>query len=225
MHPVRRAGWFLFFTALLIAPLLLLANLNGTPLGRTGAFGEPGCDGMGCHRNEPLPPGSGRLVLDVGPYVPGQSQRVQVRIFDTNARVYGFQMAARERRNPQQQAGAFQAILDDNNVRVRCANGSAAPCSAGLEYVTHTSARPRESTFAVSWLAPSSDVGEVVFTEWTSDGKIRHPSFQGLRRDKPARTVTREIAVAPPAKVPRTLGGKPAKPRTGTRARRKSKNN
>lgn len=164
MHPVRRAAWFLFLTALLVTPLLLLANANGLPVARTGAFGEPGCDGLGCHRNEPLPPGGGRLVVDVGPYVPGQTQRVQVRIFDTNARVYGFQMAARERRNPQQQAGTFQAIPDDNNVRVRCANGSAAPCSAGLEYVTHTSARPQEFTFAASWTAPASDVGEVVFT-------------------------------------------------------------
>ena len=57
------------------------------------------------------------------------------------------------------------------------------------------------------WVAPKL-VGEVEFTEWTSDGKIRHPSFRGLRRDKPARDVTRETAVAPPDKVPRRLGGK-----------------
>jgi bifunctional non-homologous end joining protein LigD len=35
-------------------------------------------------------------------------------------------------------------------------------------------------------------VCEVEFTEWTSDGKIRHPSFQGLRRDKKAKEVVRE---------------------------------
>ena len=45
-------------------------------------------------------------------------------------------------------------------------------------------------------------VAEVTFTEWTHDGRIRHPSFQGLRRDKPARAVTRERA-AEVAKVPR----------------------
>ena len=27
---------------------------------------------------------------------------------------------------------------------------------------------------------------EVAFTEWTPDGRLRHPSFQGLREDKPA---------------------------------------
>ena len=37
---------------------------------------------------------------------------------------------------------------------------------------------------------------------WTNDGRIRHPSFQGLRRDKPARAVTRERAAAVAA-VPR----------------------
>ena len=41
------------------------------------------------------------------------------------------------------------------------------------------------------WVKPTL-VGEVEFTEWTGDGKIRHPSFQGLRADKPARAVRRE---------------------------------
>jgi bifunctional non-homologous end joining protein LigD len=35
-------------------------------------------------------------------------------------------------------------------------------------------------------------VGEVAFTEWTEDGKLRHPRFLGLRRDKPAKEVVRE---------------------------------
>jgi bifunctional non-homologous end joining protein LigD len=35
-------------------------------------------------------------------------------------------------------------------------------------------------------------VGEFGFTEWTEDGKLRHPRFLGLRRDKPAREVVRE---------------------------------
>jgi bifunctional non-homologous end joining protein LigD len=35
-------------------------------------------------------------------------------------------------------------------------------------------------------------VAQVRFTEWTESGRIRHPAFQGLRDDKPAREVTRE---------------------------------
>ena len=36
-------------------------------------------------------------------------------------------------------------------------------------------------------------VGEVEFTEWTADAQIRHPSFKGLRTDKPAQQVVREV--------------------------------
>jgi len=35
-------------------------------------------------------------------------------------------------------------------------------------------------------------VAHVNFGEWTPDGRLRHPSFQGLREDKPAREVVRE---------------------------------
>jgi bifunctional non-homologous end joining protein LigD len=41
------------------------------------------------------------------------------------------------------------------------------------------------------WVKPSL-VCEVVFTEWTDEGKIRHPSFQGLRGDKRPAEVVRE---------------------------------
>ena len=35
-------------------------------------------------------------------------------------------------------------------------------------------------------------VAQVGFTEWTRDGRLRHPRFLGLRFDKPAREVVRE---------------------------------
>ena len=41
------------------------------------------------------------------------------------------------------------------------------------------------------WVRPEL-VGEVSFTEWTAEGRLRHPSFQGLRPDKPAVDVRRE---------------------------------
>jgi DNA ligase D-like protein (predicted ligase) len=41
------------------------------------------------------------------------------------------------------------------------------------------------------WARPDL-VAEVAFTEWTSDGRLRHPSFQGLRPDKTAAEVHRE---------------------------------
>jgi bifunctional non-homologous end joining protein LigD len=41
------------------------------------------------------------------------------------------------------------------------------------------------------WAEPEL-VAQVAFTEWTRDGKLRHPRFQGLRTDKPASEVVRE---------------------------------
>lgn len=41
------------------------------------------------------------------------------------------------------------------------------------------------------WVDPKL-VAQVGFTEWTRDGRLRHPRFLGLRFDKPARSVVRE---------------------------------
>jgi bifunctional non-homologous end joining protein LigD len=43
----------------------------------------------------------------------------------------------------------------------------------------------------VTWVEPKL-VAEVGFTEWTRDGRLRHPRFQGLRDDKSAQEVVRE---------------------------------
>jgi len=44
---------------------------------------------------------------------------------------------------------------------------------------------------ATTWLIPKL-VGEVKFTEWTSESEMRHPVFLGLRTDKKAIDVIRE---------------------------------
>ncbi|MCZ2814042.1 non-homologous end-joining DNA ligase [Modestobacter sp. VKM Ac-2979] len=53
-------------------------------------------------------------------------------------------------------------------------------------------ALPREVTRDAHWVEPTL-VGEVVFTEWTREGRLRHPSWRGLRADQaPA-----DVAVEP----------------------------
>jgi bifunctional non-homologous end joining protein LigD len=47
------------------------------------------------------------------------------------------------------------------------------------------------------WVKPEL-VGEIRFAEWTSDGALRHPSFEGLRLDKDAREVHREVEQTTP---------------------------
>jgi len=49
--------------------------------------------------------------------------------------------------------------------------------------------RVREKS--LHWAQPRL-VAEVAFTEWTRDGRLRHPRFEGLRSDKDPRTVVRE---------------------------------
>jgi bifunctional non-homologous end joining protein LigD len=44
----------------------------------------------------------------------------------------------------------------------------------------------------VHWVKPEL-VCEIGFTEWTTDGRLRHPRFLGLRRDKRPREVVREV--------------------------------
>jgi bifunctional non-homologous end joining protein LigD len=50
----------------------------------------------------------------------------------------------------------------------------------------------------VTWVEPKL-VCEVRFAEWTHDGHLRAPVFEGLRDDKPAREVTREEAIDGPS--------------------------
>ena len=51
------------------------------------------------------------------------------------------------------------------------------------------------SAAATTWLKPKL-VAEVKFTEWTSAGEMRHPVFLGLRTDKKAVDVVRELPTA-----------------------------
>jgi bifunctional non-homologous end joining protein LigD len=51
---------------------------------------------------------------------------------------------------------------------------------------------------AAIWVRPRL-VAQVQFTEWTRDGKLRHPSFQGLREGKEVGEVRRELPSVPDA--------------------------
>lgn len=57
----------------------------------------------------------------------------------------------------------------------------------------------------IHWVRPDL-VCEVTFQEWTPEGLLRHPSFKGLRQDKPAKEIVRESA-APPPEAPASVAG------------------
>ena len=56
---------------------------------------------------------------------------------------------------------------------------------------TEMSGVPEREWQSIRWIKPVL-LCEIAFTEWTKDGRIRHPSFMGLREDKEAREVKQE---------------------------------
>ncbi len=68
----------------------------------------------------------------------------------------------------------------------------------------------------VHWVEPAK-VAQVTFSNWTEDRQLRHPSFQGLREDKPAKAVTKEATI-PLKTIADAVSGK-ARPNKGAPAR------
>jgi bifunctional non-homologous end joining protein LigD len=67
----------------------------------------------------------------------------------------------------------------------------------GLERST-SPFRPGTKTGAARWVGPELVV-EVGFSNWTADGRLRHPRFLGLRSDKSGAEVVREDRAGPSA--------------------------
>ncbi len=59
---------------------------------------------------------------------------------------------------------------------------------------------PRDVSRAAKWVAPNL-VAEIAYAELTPDGHLRHPSFLGLREDKPGRDIHIETAAPSPKEV------------------------
>jgi bifunctional non-homologous end joining protein LigD len=66
---------------------------------------------------------------------------------------------------------------------------------------------PRSARRGSHWIEPKL-VGEVAYTEFTSDGILRHPSFIALREDKPPR----EVVLEKPQKLKRPAKARKADP-------------
>jgi bifunctional non-homologous end joining protein LigD len=71
----------------------------------------------------------------------------------------------------------------------------------------------------VHWVEPEL-VAEIAFTEWTGDGRLRHPIYVGLREDKTAAEVVEERAAAPPSEEPEPKVAKASKAKPADAKRR-----
>jgi DNA ligase D-like protein (predicted ligase) len=80
--------------------------------------------------------------------------------------------------------GFNQEILADLSRRLPALEQNAPPFAS----------RPLPRT-GIHWVRPAL-VAQIGFTEWTRDGRLRHPRFRGLREDKEPREVVREQPVA-----------------------------
>ncbi len=78
--------------------------------------------------------------------------------------------------------GFTDSVLDDLGARLRRLARRTSPFSEPL---------PRMDSRDAHWVTPNL-VGEVVFGEWTRDGRLRQPSWRGLRPDKSPAEVVRE---------------------------------
>src|SRR5690348_4733180 len=72
---------------------------------------------------------------------------------------------------------------------------------------------PRSDRKGAHWIKPKL-VAEIAFSEFTDDGILRHPSFMGLREDKPASEVvvetvkhTEEVTKQPKPKASKAKNG------------------
>jgi uncharacterized protein (TIGR03437 family) len=148
-------------------PLLMFGYVSGPDPRNTGAPGDQTCAQAGCHSGTPVNSANGSVeIIFPGAltYVPGEKQRLQVRVTDSGMRAFGFQATARLGSNlTAGQAGTFSTV--DRTTQVICDDGSIRPtagCRANfaIEFIEHTNAGS-SNTFTFEWTPPATDVGEI----------------------------------------------------------------
>jgi bifunctional non-homologous end joining protein LigD len=113
--------------------------------------------------------------LVIGGYTAPQGSRT-----DFGALLVGYWEGGRLRYAGKVGTGFDQALLHDLGKRLR-----------ELERDDPSFADVHPIPRGTHWVEPEL-VGQIGFTEWTRDGRLRHPRFLGLRDDKAAREVVRE---------------------------------
>jgi bifunctional non-homologous end joining protein LigD len=183
------------------SPVLLSDALPGTPETIENAVRQLGLEGLVAKRRRSVySPGrradawikvrfAKRQELVIGGFkpAPGGFDSVLVGYYQD-----GRLMSAGKVRagfTPQSRAAVFRALKPLIVARCPFANLPSAKSSHWGEGIT------AEEMHELRWVSPKL-VAEIAFTEWTRDGSLRHASFAGLRDDKRARDVVREITAS-----------------------------
>lgn len=151
----------------------------------------------------------GLIAKDPQSKYEGRRSKAWVKLKAVNAQelvVIGFTPAS----NTDREIGALLlGVHDDGELRFagKVGTGFSSKLRSELKMrlekdrVAKSPAKDAPRIKVATWVEPKL-VAQVSFTEWTSDGKLRHPSFLGLRPDKKPKEVVRERPVAPPPKPP-----------------------
>jgi len=118
--------------------------------------------------------------LVIGGYTPPQGSRKHF-----GALLVGYHENGELRYAGKVGTGFSEQVLRSLGARLEALRVDECPFSGG--------GLPRQAV----WVEPRL-VGEFAFSEWTRDGRLRHPRFLGLRDDKPAAEVVRELPDAEP---------------------------
>jgi DNA ligase D-like protein (predicted ligase) len=119
---------------------------------------------------------SAEQELVIGGFTPPRGSRT-----DLGALLLGYYEDGRLRYAGKVGTGFTRATLRDLAARLEPLRRGASPFADGL--------RERGAT----WVEPRL-VAQIGFSEWTRDGRLRHPRFLGLREDKAAEEVVREAS-------------------------------
>ncbi len=129
------------------------SNSGGAASRNAGVPGESTCASSGCHSSFGLNSGSGSVVVSsADSYSLGASLDLTVRVSQSDAATYGFQIAARDVNGDP--AGSFE--LSDEGTKFSSST------TFGQRYVGHNA--PRESgEWRVRWLPAADQAGDVTF--------------------------------------------------------------
>lgn len=114
----------------------------------------------------------------IGGWVPGQGRRAATM----GALLMGLPEDGGLRYVGKVGTGFSDQVLEDLTRELRRLRQPASP---------FTTAPPPSQTAGAVWVRPRL-VGEVRYSEWTEEGRLRHPSWRGLRRDKRPQDVVLE---------------------------------
>ena len=134
-------------------PLLIWAHSSGPDVGKSGAPGESTCNEATCHVGTGLNAGGGKVevTLPFGlTYAPGVKQHLVVTISDPLARMWGFQLTARQSSNTTVMAGSFTST--DRNTAVVCGATPRDPLYVPLDFGPNRNCR--RISRSLTWSTP-----------------------------------------------------------------------